>query len=89
MAIDTTLSALQCIPICDSMRELSDAQFFTLVIDKLATEAGIDLADITSGDLQEAVEDGICELEDRSAFYAASPLLLKALVLHLVNEVTA
>lgn len=89
MAIADTLSALQCIPVCPEMRSLSDAQFFTLVIEKLATAGDIDLSTITAGDLQTAVEDGLCDLQDRSAFYNVSPEVLKALVLHLVNEVAA
>jgi hypothetical protein len=86
MAVADTVSALDCVPICPETRALSDAQFFALLIDKLATEAGVDLADITQADLLEASEDGFCDLQGRVVFSTQSPETLKAIALYLVNQ---
>lgn len=89
MPLSDTISAVNCIPACPEMRAISDAQFFAYVIDRLATEAGIDLADITPGNLLDASEDLICDLQDRSVFSSVSPEVLKAITVYLVNQVTA
>lgn len=86
MALADTVVALSCVPICGENRVLSDAQFFLLLIDKLATQTGIAIGDITSGDLATAVNDGLCDLEDRVAFSDASPEKLKAIALYLADQ---
>lgn len=87
MAIATTVSAINCVPVCTEIRALSESQFMLMLIDKLADEAGIDLADITTGDLLSSVEDGICELQDRTAFYNASPEQVRAIAYYLLTQV--
>lgn len=89
MPIAETVSALNCVPTCPEIRALSESQFLTLLIDKLATETGIDLADITQGDLLDAVEDGLCELQDRVVFPTVPPEQQRAIALYLVQQFTA
>jgi hypothetical protein len=87
MALATTVSAVDCVPVCDTTFALSDAQFFLILIDRLATAAGVDLADITSANLNAATYDAMCDLEDRIAFYNASPEQMKAIALYLLSQV--
>lgn len=84
MPIEDTITAVACVPICQSLTELDDAQFYALLIDKLATVADVDLPDITAADLVDAVEDARCGLQGRIAFSEASPQTQKAIVLHLL-----
>lgn len=86
MAIATTVSAVDCVPVCDTTFALSDAQFFLILIDRLATAAGVDISDITSANLNEATYEAQCALEDRVAFYNASPEQMKAIALYLLSE---
>lgn len=87
MAIGDTISALNCIVPCDTMRTLSDAQFLSVLIDRLVTASGVDIADITGPDLATAADDALCDLQDRVPFYNASPETLKAVALYLLSEV--
>lgn len=89
MALSDTATAINCIPVCPEARSLSEAQLLLLAIDKLATEAGIDIADITADDLKTAVDEGYCDLLDRAYLYSASPETLRATLLYLVNQVVA
>jgi hypothetical protein len=86
MALNDTISAINCVPVCDTMRELSEAQFYSLLIDKLLTETGIDLADITAEDLATSTDAGLCDLLDRVPFYNASPKAVKAVALYLADQ---
>jgi len=86
MPIPATVTALGCVPVCDFPTSLSEQQFFALLIDKLATEAGINLADITAGDLLEATEDGLCALQDVVPAISASPETLRAIALYLAGK---
>jgi hypothetical protein len=86
MALATTVSAVDCIAVCDTTFALSDAQFYLVLIDALATAAGVDITDITSANLNAATYDAMCDLEDRIAFYNASPEQMKAIALYLVSQ---
>jgi hypothetical protein len=86
MPIESTISALACVPFCDTLTELDDAQFYAVLIDKLATAADVDLADITAQQLTAAVETVRCDLQGRTAFSEVEPQRLKAIVLHLLAQ---
>jgi hypothetical protein len=87
MALFDTITALNCVTPCPESRSLSDQQALALIIDKLATAAGIEIADITSGDLLTATDDGLCELLDRDPALSVSPETLKAIALYLATQV--
>lgn len=89
MALSDTATAVNCVAVCDNARTLSESQFLLLLIDLLATEAGIDIADVTPADLKTTVDDAYCDLQDRAYLYSASPETLRALALYLANQVVA
>lgn len=86
MALSDTIVALNCVKPCPESLVFSDEQFFALLIDKLATAAGITLSEVTQGDLADATEDGLCALQDRAPQLAVSSETLKALALYLAGE---
>jgi hypothetical protein len=86
MALSDTATAINCLPVCPEARSLSEPQFLLLLIDFLATEAGIDIADITAGNLKTTVDDAYCDLLDRGYLFSASPETLRATALYLAQQ---
>lgn len=86
MPISDTATAVNCLSVCDNALTLSEPQFLLLLIDYLATSAGIDLADITPSDLKTAVDDGYCLLLDRAYSFNQSPETMRAIALYLATQ---
>jgi hypothetical protein len=87
MALQDTILALDCVRPCDTLRDLDDAAFFALLIDALSTASGIDIGDITGAQLTTAVDDALCDLQDRFVFQQTNPQVLKAVALYLAANV--
>lgn len=87
MAIATTISALDCVPVCDTQRTIGEAEFLDYLIDLLATAADIDIADLTSANLRTAVDTALCDLQGRTAFSTVSPETKRAIALYLASQV--
>jgi hypothetical protein len=85
MALDDTIRAIDCVRPCDTLREIDDASFYALMIDKLATNLDIPVSSLAGPDLTIAVDDAICELKERNVLPQASPQTLKAILLHYAN----
>lgn len=87
MALSDTITAINCVNPCDAPTSLSETQFLALLINKLSTATGIDLSDITSGNLLDAVKGGLCELKDVAPAINASPETMRAIALYIAGEV--
>lgn len=86
MPIADTVSAISCVPVCLIQRTLDDPAFLDWVINALLDATDIDIADLTSADLQEANEAAFCTLQDRVVFSPASPENKKAIILYLLTQ---
>ena len=63
MALLDTIPALNCVSYCDTVRTISEESFLDYVIDALSTLASTPVADITSSEIQTAVDDALCSME--------------------------
>lgn len=86
MAIQATVLALDCVRPCDTLRDIDDAAFYAILIDKLAGAAGVSIGSLEGVDLTTATDEALCDLQDRFVFQQANPQVLKAIALHLVNQ---
>jgi hypothetical protein len=86
MHLPDTINSLGCVEVCFPTYELDEAAFYATLIDLLLTATGIELADITTADLEDAVETARCNLQERTAFQPSSPLALKAIALYLAQN---
>lgn len=86
MALSDTITAINCVPICDTQRVLDDPAFLDWVINALLEATGIDIADLTAADLQEATELALCAMQDRVVFSTAAPESKKAIILFLLTQ---
>lgn len=83
MALQETILALDCIRPCDTLRDIDDATFYALLIDKLSDLTATPIGSITGADLTTAMNSAICEVADAHVFQQANPQVLKAILLHL------
>jgi hypothetical protein len=87
MAINATILALDCVRPCDTLRELDDAQFFSLLIERLAQASGTSIASITGAQLTDEITNDLCyELAETTTLPQASPMVLKAVALYLASQ---
>lgn len=86
MALAATITAVDCVPVCDTLLELDDAQFYATLIDLLLTETGLSLSTITAAQLSTAVSTARCNLQDRVVFSTSSPMKQKAIIVYLAQQ---
>lgn len=91
MALSVTIPAIDCTPTCDTLTELDDAQFYSVLINLLVENSGSTLPQINAAlspaDLSAAVNVARCSLEQFGVqLPTASPQTLKALALYLAQS---
>lgn len=64
MALRDTITAQACVSICDTTRTVSEDDFLDYMINALSASTSTPLPDLTSSEIQDAVDTVVCAMED-------------------------